>query len=94
MQNLGGRAPVVKLVRQIISGKTLQSQVQIFLFERTTQVLYNISIDWKEWHMTTRDFFADFAYDQYSEFVDHELREIFQCSDTHAENFEFDDVPF
>ena len=44
--------------------------------------------------MTTRDFFADFQYDQYSEFVDAELREIFQCSDTHPENFEFDDVPF
>ena len=45
VQILGGRAPVVKLVRQIISAKTLQSQVQIFLFEHTAQVLYNINID-------------------------------------------------
>ena len=44
--------------------------------------------------MTTRDFFADFQYDAYSEFVDAELREIFQCSDAHPENFEFDDIPF
>ena len=44
--------------------------------------------------MTTADFFADFAMEQYSEFVDAELREIFQCSDAHDEIFEFDDVPF
>ena len=44
--------------------------------------------------MTTRDFFADFAYEQYSEFVEAELSEMFQCTDTHPENFEFDDVPF
>ena len=44
--------------------------------------------------LTTTEFFADFHYDQYQDFVDAELREIFQCSDAHAENFEFDDVPF
>ena len=44
--------------------------------------------------MTTRDFFADFYNDQYSEFVDAELREIFQCSDTHPENFDLADLPF
>jgi hypothetical protein len=44
--------------------------------------------------MATNDFFADFAYHQYSEFVDHELREMFQCTDHHDENFEFADVPF
>lgn len=43
---------------------------------------------------STTEFFADFAYEQYQEFVDHELREIFQCGDTHDKNFEFDDVPF
>lgn len=44
--------------------------------------------------MTTADFFADFQYDQYQEFVETELREMFQCTDTHARNFEFDDIPF
>lgn len=44
--------------------------------------------------MTTRDFFADFAYEQYSEFVDAELREIFQCSDTHDKNSDLADLPF
>lgn len=44
--------------------------------------------------MTTRDFFADYAMEQYSEFVDAELREIFQCSDTQDEKFSFEDLPF
>lgn len=44
--------------------------------------------------MTTTEFFADFHSEQYQDFVDAELREIFQCSDTHDRNFEFDDVPF
>ena len=44
--------------------------------------------------MTTADFFADFHYDQYQEFVDAELREIFQDTSAHPEFFEFDDVPF
>ena len=44
--------------------------------------------------MTTRDFFEDFHSEQYSEFVEAELREMFQCTDTHDRNFEFDDVPF
>jgi hypothetical protein len=43
--------------------------------------------------MTTADFFADFAYHQYSEFVDHELREMFQCTNPQDENFDLD-VPF
>lgn len=43
---------------------------------------------------STTEFFADYQYQQYSEFVDAELSEIFQCTDAHDENFEFDDVPF
>lgn len=44
--------------------------------------------------MTTTNFFADYAMEQYQDFVEAELREIFQCSDTHDRNFEFDDIPF
>ena len=70
-----------------------QCQVEIFLFDHTAQVLYNIYIDWKEYQMTTADFFADFQYDQYSEFVDAELREMFCDTTLQDENFDLD-VPF
>ena len=43
--------------------------------------------------MTTADFFADFHSEHYSEFVDAELREMFQCTTTQDENFDLD-VPF
>jgi hypothetical protein len=68
-------------------------QAKIFSVDASVQVLYNYCIDERETKMTTADFFADFAYDQYSEFVDAELREIFQCSNTQDENFDLD-VPF
>jgi hypothetical protein len=44
--------------------------------------------------MTTRDFFADFQYDQYSEFVEAELREMFCDTTPQDQKFEFDDIPF
>jgi hypothetical protein len=100
VQNLGPRAPVRNqvqklwgLLRQIISAKALQCQAKIFLFDVRAQVLYNCYINSKEPLMTTADFFADFAYHQYSEFVDHELREMFQCTNPQDENFDLD-VPF
>ena len=68
-------------------------QVKIFLFDVRAQVLYNCYINSKEPQMTTADFFADFAYEHYSEFVDHELREMFQCTNPQDENFDLD-VPF
>ncbi len=43
--------------------------------------------------MTTADFFADFHSDGYGEFVDHELREMFQDTTPVDENFDLD-VPF
>jgi hypothetical protein len=43
--------------------------------------------------MTTADFFADYSLTDYSEFVEHELTQIFQCSDAHIENFDLD-VPY
>jgi hypothetical protein len=43
--------------------------------------------------MTTADFFADFAYEQYSEFVEAELQEMFRCTDHYEENFLLD-IPF
>lgn len=43
--------------------------------------------------MTTADFFADFDNEHYSEFVEHELMQIFQCTIPHTENFDLD-VPF
>jgi len=52
VQNLGPAAPVQKQVqklggplRQIISAKALQYQVEIFLFERFAEVLYNYYIN-------------------------------------------------
>lgn len=44
--------------------------------------------------MTTRDFFEDFHSEQYSEFVEHELREMFCDTTPQDQKFEFDDVPF
>ena len=43
--------------------------------------------------MTTTDFFADFHYDQYSDFVEAELREMFCDTTTQDENFLLD-IPF
>jgi hypothetical protein len=43
--------------------------------------------------MRIADFFADFSDTHYSEFVEHELSTIFQCTDHHDENFDLD-VPF
>jgi hypothetical protein len=68
-------------------------QDEIFVFEHFVEVLYNYYINRREPLMTTADFFADFAYHQYSEFVDHELREMFQCTNPQDENFDLD-VPF
>ena len=77
----------------IIQCENNMCQVKNFLFEVLTQVLYNYCIDERETKMTTADFFADFAYEHYSEFVDHELREMFQCTIPQDENFDLD-VPF
>ena len=43
--------------------------------------------------MTSTEFFADFAYAQYSEFVDAELSEMFCDTTPQDENFDLD-VPF
>ena len=43
--------------------------------------------------MTTTEFFADYAMEQYSEFVDAELREMFCDTTTQDEKFDLD-VPF
>lgn len=44
--------------------------------------------------MTTRDFFADFQYDAYSEFVEHELHEMFCDTTPHDEISDLADIPF
>jgi hypothetical protein len=44
--------------------------------------------------MATNEFFTAYQYQPLQEFVDAELREIFQDTSTHAEFFEFDDVPY
>ena len=44
--------------------------------------------------MATNEFFTAYQYEALSEFVEHELSEIFQDTSTHAEFFEFDDVPY
>jgi hypothetical protein len=95
-----GPAPVASQVQKlscpvcaIIPVADQQCQVENFLFDHSAQVLYNCYINSKEPLMTTADFFADFAYEHYSEFVDHELREMFQCTNPQDENFDLD-VPF
>lgn len=97
---LCARAPVANQVQKleclpcaIIPVANQLCQVKNFLFDPCVQVLYNCYINSKEPLMTTADFFADFAYEQYSEFVDHELREMFQCTNPQDENFDLD-VPF
>ena len=82
----------VKL-RQIIPVRIRNCQVQKLIFDQSLRFLYNIYIDWKEWHMTTRDFFADFYELHYSEFVEAELSEMFCDTTTQDENFDLD-VPF
>lgn len=44
--------------------------------------------------MTTADFFADYAMEQYQEFVEQELQEMFRDTTPQDEKFEFDDIPF
>jgi hypothetical protein len=84
---------VVVGLRQIISAKAYVCQVQKLIFDQSVQVLYNYYINRRQLLMTTADFFADFAYEHYSEFVDAELREMFQCTNPQDENFDLD-VPF
>lgn len=43
--------------------------------------------------MTIAEFFADFQIEHSSEFVEHELSKIFQCTMPQDENFDLD-VPF
>ena len=68
-------------------------QVRKFWFDQSVQVLYNYCIDERETNMTTADFFADFHSEHYSEFVDAELREMFQDTTPVDGNFDLD-VPF
>jgi hypothetical protein len=68
-------------------------QAKIFSVDCTVQVLYNYCIDERETKMTTADFFADFHMEQYSEFVEAELREMFCDTTPQDENFDLD-VPF
>ena len=44
--------------------------------------------------MTDREFYRFDQEQWYSEFVDAEVAEILQDTNTHTEFFEFDDVPF
>jgi len=43
--------------------------------------------------MTDSEFFRQIQEDWFHEFAGAELSDIFVCTDTHIENFEFDDVP-
>ena len=43
--------------------------------------------------MTEHEFYAQIQEDYFREFAGTELSEIFICTDTHDEFFEFDDVP-
>jgi hypothetical protein len=44
--------------------------------------------------MTEHEFYAQIQEDYFREFAGAELSEVFVCTDTHDEFFEFDDVPF
>ncbi len=44
--------------------------------------------------MTDSEFFTQIQDDWFHEFAGAERHEIFVCTHTHDENFEFDDVPF
>ena len=56
--------------------------------------MYNLFIDEKEWQMKTNDFFRMDQEQWYTEFVDAEVSEIRQDTNTQIEFFEFDDVPY
>ena len=53
-----------------------------------------IHIERKGTEMTEHEFYAQIQEDYYREFAGTELSEIFVCTNTHDEFFEFDDVPF
>ena len=100
MQNLGPRAPVrgqvqklEGLLRQIISAKALQCQDEIFDIAAIIQILYNYYINRRYRLMATNEFFTAYQYAAFDEFVDAELREMFQCTNPQDENFDLD-VPF
>jgi hypothetical protein len=44
--------------------------------------------------MTEHEFYAQIQDDWFREFAGAELSEIFVCTSTHPEIFEFDDVPY
>lgn len=44
--------------------------------------------------MTEQEFYAQIQEDYFREFAGTELSEVFICTDTHDEFFEFDDVPY
>ena len=44
--------------------------------------------------MADKEFFTQIQWEWFEEFVDAETREILSDTNTHAEFFEFDDVPF
>ena len=72
----------------------LRCQAKIFLFDPNVKVLYNYYIHRRESMMTDTEFYRQIQEDWYHEFAGAELSEIFVCTNAHAENFEFDDVPF
>jgi hypothetical protein len=53
-----------------------------------------IHIERKGTEMTEHEFYAQIQEDYFREFAGAELSEVFICTDTHDEFFEFDDVPF
>ena len=69
-------------------------QVKIFLFDAFAKILYNCFINRKGPKMTDTEFYRQIQEDWYNEFAGAELSEIFVCTNIHAENYEFDDVPF
>jgi hypothetical protein len=101
VQNFGPPAPVGRQVqklevglRQIISGKACDCQVKKFIVEQFCRFLYNYYINRRQCKMTDTEFFAQIQEDWFHEFAGAELSEIFVCTNTHDEKFEFDDVPF
>ena len=64
---------------------------QLFDFFKFCIILHT---DKKGTEMTEHEFYAQIQEDYFREFAGAELSEVFVCTNTHDEFFEFDDVPF
>ena len=73
------------------SGQQTIKTLHLFDFLKFCIIIHT---DKKGTEMTEHEFYAQIQEDYFREFAGAELSEVFVCTNTHDEFFEFDDVPF